>query len=247
MRIAGVPPERTVILGQSLGTAVASAVALRFADPGGELLSVSPSDVETRPLLYDHNNAVPSPTTFAGTILVAPFSSLPSLMLTYRIGGFFPILLPFRPFPRLAGMVTSQMVDKWPTADRLAAYYTLLSDNPKMPQGTSGRNMGTLQIIHAINDHDIDYHQTEMICRRILGESEKCVDGRFGAEVLDVKRGGKPRVRFEILEHGGESNVYSFCCVMDVLADSNNAGHNRIVTYSPVAVAVVRAFEDLFD
>ena len=63
--------------------------------------------------------------------------------------------------------------------------------------------MGSLQIFHAVDDYDIPCQQTEMICRRMLGEGRECIDGSKGGAVLDVKEEGRPRVRFEILGHGG--------------------------------------------
>ena len=189
---------------------MASAVGLAFAEPKSALLpSLPAADTEAQPLLNDQHNAVAAvteQTAFAGIVLVAPFSSLPSLMLTYRLGGWIPILLPLRPFPPLARALTSRMVDKWPTADRLHAYYN--SFTPKMLHGAGGRGMGSLQIVHAVNDADISFHQTEMICRRILGdEGEKCIDGSNGAEVLDVRRDGRPGLRFNILEYGGKLSL----------------------------------------
>ncbi|KAK4552211.1 hypothetical protein LTR86_010565 [Recurvomyces mirabilis] len=228
LSVIGIPPERVLILGQSLGTAVSSAVALKFADPSSEL---TPSaSRELQPV---------KPTTFAGVILVAPFSSLPSLMLTYRIGGLLPILLPLRPFPYLAGLLTGTMVDKWLSAERLEAYYNTLHNSPLL-KSSKGRQMGALQLVHSIRDMDIPYHQTEMICRRIFGEGAepgvyedkdedgpvKCIDGSQGPAVLDVKAQGRPRTRFEIVQYGG---------------------HNQIITYSQVAAAINRAFEDRFD
>ena len=198
--VANVSPERIVILGQSLGTAVASAVGLQFADPRNEL---APPDYGKKlPLLCRHN--APAPTVFAGIVLVAPFSSLPSLLLVYRIGGVLPILAPLRPFPPLARLLTSQLVDKWYTADRLAAYYNAIADSRKLI-GKGRRSMGSVQLIHAVNDADISYHQTEIICRQMLGEGEECIDGSEGAAVLDVEKERRPRVRFEIVEHGGMS------------------------------------------
>ncbi|KAK3071735.1 hypothetical protein LTR53_008097 [Teratosphaeriaceae sp. CCFEE 6253] len=232
LRVAGIPSERIVIIGQSLGTAVSSAVALHFADPGSELI---PLEVrEAQPSLQRRE-----PTVFAGVILVAPFSSLPSLMLTYRIGGLLPILLPLRPLPYVAGMLTDRMVDKWMSAERLAAYYRSSKGDTDLLSGPGGRSMGSLQLIHSIRDMDIPYHQTEMICRRMLGMgaepgvydgagkelSNECLDGSHGAHSLDVNEIGAPRVRFELIEYGG---------------------HNRLVTYSQVGVAVRRAMEDLF-
>lgn len=225
MKVAGIPPERIVILGQSLGTAVTSAVALHFADPQSELI---PSQSrEMRALLVEEGRI--EPTTFAGVVLVAPFSSVPSLLLTYRVGGLLPILLPLRPFPYVAGLLTRQMVDKWLSADRLSAYYSALTSSPKLRSQDGQRSMASLQIFHSTNDMDITYHQSEIICRRIFGEGTepgtydekdgfepvKCIDGSHGATVLDVKRSGKPRLRFEILDFGGEPLHLWVCSLSD--------------------------------
>jgi abhydrolase domain-containing protein 12 len=59
MEKAGIPPERTVIFAQSIGTAVAVAVTHHFA-------------LQSPPVLY------------AGTVLVAPFADVASLTRTYR-------------------------------------------------------------------------------------------------------------------------------------------------------------------
>jgi len=211
VKVAGIPPDRIVIIGQSLGTAVSSAVALHFADPGSELI---PS--ETRELWPSSGQRIP--TAFLGIVLVAPFSSLPSLMLTYRIGGVLPILLPLRPFPYIAGILTSRMPDKWLSADRLSAYYGAFSGSLQVLSSTEGRSIGSLQIIHSVRDMDIPYHQTEIICRRIFREGSepgvyegteaegrlRCIDGSRGPGAQDVKEKGRPKVRFEIVEYGGE-------------------------------------------
>lgn len=202
-----------MLAGQSLGTAVSSAVALQFADPKNSLL---PSGQSEQQALSSLSSNTPATTTFAGIILAAPFNSVPTLLLTYKMGGFLCLLLPLRPFPYIADILLSQMVDKWETAERLAAYYATLEDSPSLHTGS--RNMGSLQILHAINDADIPYHQTEMICRRILGkrdsksdfdieeiDGKRCVDGVKGVDVLDVTRAGRPRLRFEIVKHGGEN------------------------------------------
>lgn len=232
LEVAKIPPERIVILGQSLGTAVSSAVALHFADAGHDLLPPQVKEVSNLGRDSDHIK----PTVFAGVVLAAPFNSVPTLLLTYRIGGLLPLLLPLRPVPWLANLLTSQMVDKWETAERLTAYYRTLAGSQNLSNGS--RQLGSLQIVHALDDADIPYQQTDMICRRILGkrgsdskldareiDSKSCI-GEGGAGVLDVKRDGRPRLRFELVKYGG---------------------HNRIITYSPVAVAVARAFDNLFD
>ena len=210
MHDAKIPPERIVILGQSLGTAVASAVALNFASWKHELIPIGAAGPAVR--LNDPLGR--QPTVFAGIVLVAPFSSMPSLMLTYRIGGIFPVLLPLRPVPWLARRLTAQMSEKWPTAKRLAAYYETLADSKQLvstKDDLSGdgskvsKEMGALQIIHAMNDMDISYHQTEMICERILqNDSSRCTNGSKGAKVVESTAKGKPKVRIEIVEHGGK-------------------------------------------
>lgn len=211
LNVAKIPPERIVIVGQSLGTAVSAAVALHFADPGNALIpSTSPEMV---PLLQSEPTR--KPIAFAGVVLAASFNSVQTLMLTYQVGGLIPIFLPLRPFPFIAKLYLSQAVDQWLTSERLTAYYDALKGSSEL-QGR-GRSLGSLQVLHALNDRDIPYHQTEMICRRVLGKrdaesaieasemnSEDCIDGSHGAAVLDVKREGRPRLRFELVGYGGE-------------------------------------------
>ncbi|VUC35805.1 unnamed protein product [Clonostachys rosea] len=93
INVAGVPPERIVLLGQSLGTAVVSGVAERYALKGVE---------------------------FAGIVLVAGFSDLTSMLSEYRIHGLVPVLAPFRKWPPLLRLLEKSVVDKWHSADRLS-------------------------------------------------------------------------------------------------------------------------------
>lgn len=93
MNIAEIPPSRIVLLGQSLGTAVVSGVAEKYALKGVE---------------------------FAGITLVAGFSDLASLLSGYRIGGIFPVLAPFAVWPSFVKLFHQFVVDKWHSADRLA-------------------------------------------------------------------------------------------------------------------------------
>jgi abhydrolase domain-containing protein 12 len=148
------------------------------------------------------------------------------------------------------------MIDQWPTAKRLAAYTRATSASPQLLQlrnvvgysdGTT-REMGGLQIIHAKSDMDISFHQTEIICAEVLGEdrAEQCVAGQDGL-LLDVRDEGRLRVRARIVEHGGEFGLSFELCdlVLAVLVTDAvfKTGHNRIMTYSDVAVAVARGFE----
>lgn len=93
LNVAGLPPSRIVLIGHSLGTAVVSGVAERYAVKGIE---------------------------FAGIILVAGFSNLASLLSGYRMGGLIPVLGPFAAWPQLVRLLDRFVVDKWHSADRLA-------------------------------------------------------------------------------------------------------------------------------
>ncbi|RDW75831.1 alpha hydrolase-13 [Coleophoma crateriformis] len=95
MNVAKIPPERIVILGQSLGTAVTAAVAEHFAMKGTE---------------------------FAGVVLVAGFMDLPSMLTSYSIAGCVPALSPLGATPRLWKLFASYIVDTWPSATRLANF-----------------------------------------------------------------------------------------------------------------------------
>jgi abhydrolase domain-containing protein 12 len=204
--VAKIHPERIVILGQSLGTAVASAVALHFVDPTSTLLPqvLKRMEADAEPLLSGDTTTAMSQqkrTSFAGVVLVAPFASLPSLMLTYRMSGIVPLLAPLRPFPFITKPVLSRMIDQWPTAERLAAYYNTLTANPKLLVGHGERRMGSLQILHATSDMDISWRQTEMIVKRVLGTP---VDASEGSALLDIREPGRPDVRVEIGQYGGK-------------------------------------------
>lgn len=94
LEVAQIPPERIVLLGHSLGTAVATAVAEYFV-------------IE---------NAI----EFQGLILVAAFSDLPTLMATYAIAGVIPILSPLRPYPSLQRFFAGRVQETWFTARRMA-------------------------------------------------------------------------------------------------------------------------------
>ncbi|MCJ1312749.1 hypothetical protein MMC25_006425 [Agyrium rufum] len=193
--VAQVPPERILLLGQSLGTAVATAVAEHFA-------------VEAR-------------TEFAGVILVAPFSNLPSLLLTYTIGGVIPILSPLKPYPFLQKFFSDRLVDRWPTSERLANLIRASNDLK-------------ITIIHAKDDYEIPWKHSDVLFYTAAnatseqGMTIKQIDGVKQRREFDDAgwrnswtavnaKGGHIQIKEDIIRHGG---------------------HNRILTYSAVPRAI---------
>ncbi|MCJ1243807.1 hypothetical protein MMC30_001004, partial [Trapelia coarctata] len=116
LQVAGIPPERIVIVGQSLGTAVAAAVVEHYTEQ--------------------------SHVKFAGVVLVAAFSKIPELMLTYAAGSIVPILSPLRIFPKLQRYIAHRAKDTWNTEARLTNIIRQKGDF-------------NLVLVHAINDYDI--------------------------------------------------------------------------------------------
>jgi len=97
VNVAGIPPSRILIFGQSLGTAVSLAISEHFA-------------LQSSPIL------------FAGAVLVAPFADVATLMATYRVAGTIPIVSPLARFPLLFTYLRSLVHDKWLSKDRIASY-----------------------------------------------------------------------------------------------------------------------------
>ncbi|KAI4753522.1 alpha/beta-hydrolase [Aureobasidium sp. EXF-3400] len=201
----GIPPSRIVILGQSLGTAVATAVGLSFSDPTSELLPQPLASVKTQTAI------------FRSIILVAPFASLPDLLLSYRIGGVIPVLAPLRNSAFLVGLVSKYILDTWPSGLRLNAYVSAAASASASGSGSNGA--GNVHILHARDDQDIAFAQSEKLFAMAVGREVESLP--LGVrEVVAVE--GKTEVRVEMLEYGM---------------------HNRVVTYAPVGLAVMRAFE----
>jgi len=97
LEVAGIPPSRIVIYGQSLGTAVAFA-------------------------LMQHYATLPEPVLFAGHVLTASFSDVATLTATYRIGGAIPVLSPLAKIPPLLAFFNSFLTNTWLSKDRITDF-----------------------------------------------------------------------------------------------------------------------------
>lgn len=242
------PASRVVLLGQSLGTAVSSAATLYYLDPESAYLP----DGVTKPKTASN---IKTPTIFAGTILVAPFTNLPDLLLTYRIAGIIPVLSPLRHYPRILKFLTDQIVDTWDTLSRLqeAVRFSKTSKKPF-----------NLQILHARNDPDIEFSESDKLFDGIeeamqeSGVEQSSIYERKTKKDGKVRRGAwaykktedeftdlrvKRKVEMEITRFGGEYLLLLLMRLRITYADDHySAGHNEIVSNTAVAMAVLRAF-----
>ncbi len=147
---AGIPPNRIVLFGHSLGTAVASAAAAYFARDG---------------------------TDFAGVVLCAGFSSLPTMLSGYALAGWVPVLAPLRVWPWLLRTVMGRVVDKWESAKRW-------TETVRTVKARGGRLR--LFFVHAKNDWDIPCHESDKLfaaaVKGMLSEEEEMDDVKFAEE-----------------------------------------------------------------
>ncbi|KAG8163506.1 hypothetical protein KVR01_006803 [Diaporthe batatas] len=196
-----VPPSRILLLGQSLGTAVSSAVAEKFSRERG--------------------------IDFAGVVLVAAFSSLPTMLANYSLGGLVPLLKPLSICPPLLRFFLRFVVDKWKTLDRLAA---LTAQNRE-------RN-GTLQvsIIHAADDNDIPCIESAKIFEAMARAS--VADGMDASKFLEMKN-----ARTEVRGEKAFKTVWNENDITITHEQFAFGGHNDIMVYAPVPQAIVSILE----
>lgn len=112
--VAKIPPSRIVLVAQSLGTAVACAAANRLAKSEPKIM-------------------------FAGVVLCAAFTDAATVLMSYSVGGYLPILGPLRILPVLRHWFRRGIKDTWKTSDQLTS---LVSECDKM----------RLTLIHATGD-----------------------------------------------------------------------------------------------
>ncbi|KAJ5895215.1 hypothetical protein N7495_006906 [Penicillium taxi] len=220
-----IPPSRIVISGQSLGTAVTAAVAERYA-----FGSLDPTIAQ--PALLD-------PEPFAGVILLASFSSLPSLIESYSVKGLTPPLLsPLVGYPGCKKWVTSHIVDSWNTAGRLARLTGVNSSDAATPVSKYSHKNVNLIIIHALNDVEIPRHEGRLNWAAATGENIESAPG-----ILTLKKTGS----------SGEVKIWENRIINQ---DGSKAlkrvrweqvpygGHNRVASFSVTGLAVLRSFKE---
>lgn len=186
LHVARIPPERIIIFGQSLGTAVSIAVVEHF-------------------VLHEH-------VEFAGIVLVAGFSDIPTLMTTYAVGGIIPILSPLKTYPTLQKFFASRVQETWYSAKRLES---LVRHSKSI----------NLRLIHARNDFDIPSSHSKAL---FYAAANGTTPGGMAHKTIDAlstwyeKKGSTrtwdwksehaselKKIRLELVEHGGESTALS--------------------------------------
>jgi pimeloyl-ACP methyl ester carboxylesterase len=218
----GLPPDRIVLFGHSLGTAVTAAVAHRYAARGID---------------------------FAGVVMVAGFSSLPTMLSGYAIAGWVPVLRPLKAVPYLLQTVLDFVVDKWDSKQRLR-------DLVRTVKARGGRLR--LHLVHARNDWDIPYHEDDKLFAAAVNGTVDNADGMDPGTLAELKerrtvikgkdafvstwKDGDIEIRQELFPTGGKSTS-SMCLTKLSGVLTAPAGHNQVMTYAPVSLAVMRSFQ----
>ncbi|KAI1642673.1 alpha/beta-hydrolase [Daldinia loculata] len=197
MQVAGISASRIVIMGHSLGTAVTSGVAEHFAMQGIE---------------------------FAGIILIAGFSDLPTLLSSYSAAGFIPVLSLLRPIPPVLRFFQNFIVDKWKSADRLAHVVRLT------------RTRLRLTFIHAKNDLAVPSRESDALFKSAasatIGEN---LDNDNFLSWKEQRTLHKEDETFTTIAKAKPDII-----IREELV--SYSGHNEVMVSSSVSLAVMRSF-----
>ncbi|RAK80621.1 alpha/beta hydrolase [Aspergillus fijiensis CBS 313.89] len=230
-----IPPSRIIIMGQSLGTAVTAAVAERFAFGSSDPTALQP--------------ALTNPEPFAGVILLASFSNVPSLVDSYSVKGITPpMLAPLSAYPGIKDYAKRQIVDRWDTAARVARLSGVSNNNSTTTTTTTGKDHHpapayveqglNLFIVHAANDVEIPWQEGRRVWAAATGEAVENSPGKIVVSTRD-SAGGPNEVQI------WESSSATDSAVVKRVRWERVAygGHNRVATFSVAALAVLRAFD----
>ncbi|RFU30374.1 hypothetical protein B7463_g5983, partial [Scytalidium lignicola] len=204
LNVAGIPPSRILIFSQSLGTAVSIAVSKYFA-------------LQSPPVI------------FAGTVLVAPFVDVATLVSTYRVAGTIPILSPLAQFPGLLNYLKRFIRDKWSTGDNIAEYV-------RANEGNGERYR--LTVIHAEDDYDIPWHHTSIVFWNAVNATSPV---GISFEDLEEK---KLELKKDL---GAAGSVMEWKTENGLIREEilKTGLHDVIMGYPIVTMAVMRIFEDM--
>lgn len=201
--VAGIPQSRILIFGQSMGTAVTVAVSQQLA-------------------------AQSPPVVFAGTILVAPFVDVPTLVATYRVAGIIPILSPLARFPLVFNYLRRFIRDQWPSKDRIAQY---------VRSNEANGQPYWLTIIHAEDDYDIPWHHTEVMFWNAVNAS--ALPMGISYDELAVRK------QESQVDLGAAGSVMEWRARFGIIREEilKTGLHDVVMGYPVITMAVMRAFE----
>lgn len=235
-----ISPSRIVITGLSLGTAVTSAVAERFAFGAHETATVQP--------------ALTNPEPFAGIILVASFSNLPGLIESYSIKGLTPPMLsPLNSIPQAKTWIKSRIVDTWQSNARLARLTGMKPRDNDEADIKHAQKAVDITIIHARNDAEIPWKEgfTNWKWATTGGDEDSNSLGSEGPQ--------KGTIVYERIEDNGRTETRVWEKEVSSTSSANTTkkpvkrvrwekvgygGHNQVGAYSVAALAILRSFEE---
>jgi len=142
LRSHGAAPENVLVVGNSLGTAVA--VQLASALEAEQQLD--------GPKEHRKEVGVSSRERPRGVVLLAPFSSVETLLDSYYIAGFVPLFAPIRIFPFIANFVKRFLAHRFDTLTKVVEL--------NVP----------LLIVHAENDWDIPHSHSQTLFEAFLDQ-----------------------------------------------------------------------------
>ncbi|KAJ6013695.1 hypothetical protein N7540_008286 [Penicillium herquei] len=202
MHVAGIPPSRILIFAQSMGTAVSIAVSKHLAlqDP---------------------------PVVFAGTVLVAPFVDVATLVSTYRVAGTIPIISPLARFPVVFKYLQRFIRDKWLSKDSIAQYIRANEFNEEKYR---------LTIIHAEDDYDIPWHHSQLLFWHAVNAS---ISTGISYDDLEQKKLDSK------LDLGAAGSMMEWRTDNGVIREEilKTGLHDVIMGYPVIMMAVMRHFE----
>jgi len=167
---ANVDPSQILIVSQSLGTGISMGVVSQYHD-------LHPD----RPL--------------AGTVMIAPFTSLRKLVGGYRMAGIIPLLGPLRIFPK----ARDYFVDKCLKADFNSAEQIL-----RLARATKGTKF-SISLVHATNDWEISYlHSRELFTLACDGDTLINETAYTDKVIKSIEQG---RIRHIETSWGGHNDI----------------------------------------
>jgi len=139
------------------------------------------------------------------------------------------VLRPLKAIPFLLQKVLSFVVDKWESKQRLR-------DLVRTVKARSGRLR--LHLVHARNDWDIPYLEDDKLFAAAVNGTTKDADGidpRILAEQKEERTVRKGKDAFVTMWKDGDVEIRQELFP--------TGGHNDVMTYAPVSLAVMRSFE----